>query len=107
MGKRKIRYGSIVGAFEWSICHYCGGTATTEDHIVPRTAFPVLQSRLPAWYRIHNVCPACRNCNNEKGHFRSDCVCPLCEWAWTVAIKQNMLKPDFVIIVKKIVLSPG
>jgi hypothetical protein len=107
MALRNHRPRRLVGAFEWSICHYCGGHATTEDHIVPRAAFPVLQSRLPAWYRIHNVAPACKNCNNEKGHFRSDCSCELCDWLWTVAIKQNMLKPDFVIIVKPIVLSPG
>lgn len=107
MASKMHRPRRMVGAFEWSICHYCGGKASTEDHIVPRAAFPVLQSGLPIWYRIHNVTPACKNCNNNKGHFRSDCTCGTCTWAWTVAIKQGFLKPDFEIVVKEIVLSPG
>lgn len=93
-----------VGAYEWSICHYCQGHATTEDHIVPRAAFPVLQSQLPPWYRIHNVVPACKNCNNDKGHARSDCECDICTWAWTVGLKL-FVKPDFEVVIKKIVLA--
>lgn len=107
MASSSYRPRRVIGAFEWSICHYCGTHATTEDHIVPRAAFPVHQSRLPVWYRIHNVAPACKNCNNMKSHFRSDCECGTCVWLWDTALALQLLKPDFVIIVKKIVLSPG
>lgn len=101
------RLRKLAGVFEWSICHYCGGYATSEDHVVPRAAFPVFQIELPAWYRIQNVVPACKNCNNDKGHARSDCECTLCTWLWDTAIKHGLLKPDFEIVIKKIVLSPG
>lgn len=107
MASRKHRPRKLNGAFEWSICHYCGGTATSEDHVVPRAAFPVLQIELPAWFRILNVVPACKNCNNDKGHARSDCECELCTWLWETAIQHELLKPGFLIVVKKIVLSPG
>jgi len=69
------------------VCHYCGGKATTEDHIVPRADLPKPLSRLPYWFRSQNVVPACLDCNGRKDCLRSDCTCPHCEWAWNTAIK--------------------
>lgn len=69
-----------------TICHYCGGKADTEDHIVPRCDLPRPQSRLPYWFRSLNVVPACKACNGAKGPYRSDCTCAHCEWAWNTAL---------------------
>ena len=67
------------------ICHYCGGKATTEDHIVPRCDLPP-GIRQPYWFRSNNVVPSCSPCNNSKGCLRSDCGCPHCDWAWATAL---------------------
>ena len=82
---RPLGYGAL-GAYASSACHYCGKRATTDDHIVPRSAFTMHQSALPYWYRQHNIAPACQPCNGFKAHFRSDCVCAQCTWAWQVAL---------------------
>jgi hypothetical protein len=68
------------------VCHYCGGKATTEDHIVPRCDLPKPLSLLPYWFRSQNVVPSCLDCNGDKGPFRSDCTCAHCTWAWNTAI---------------------
>lgn len=67
-----------------TICHYCGGRANTQDHIVPRCDLPsgILQ---PYWFRSQNVVPACKKCNGDKGCLRSDCTCAHCTWAWGTA----------------------
>lgn len=67
-------------------CHYCGGKATTEDHVVPRAILPKPLSRLPYWFREHNVVPACSKCNWAKGCEMSDCMCDQCTWAWNTAL---------------------
>jgi hypothetical protein len=67
-------------------CHYCGGKANTQDHIVPRCDLPKPLSRLPYWFRSQMVVPACKKCNGEKGCYRSDCTCAHCEWAWNTAL---------------------
>lgn len=90
-----------------TICHYCGGRATTEDHIVPRADLPKPMYTLPYWFRINNVVPACSTCNNIKGRLRSDCTCDQCEWAWNTAIGALLpsdYRPPHVI---KVVRSPG
>lgn len=69
-----------------SVCHYCGGKSSTEDHVVPQSLLPKPQSRLPYWFRSQNVVPACKLCNGAKAHFRSDCRCELCQWAWMTAL---------------------
>ena len=66
-------------------CHYCGGRATTVDHIVPRADLPRPLSRLPYWYRSQIEVPACLRCNGTKAAFRSDCECGQCVWAWNTA----------------------
>lgn len=67
-------------------CHYCDGKATTQDHIVPRSALPRPQSRLPYWFRSQNVVAACQTCNGNKADSRSDCGCQQCMWAWNTAL---------------------
>jgi hypothetical protein len=76
-----------------TICHYCGGKATTEDHIVPRAILPKPLSLLPYWFRANDVVPACFDCNGDKGCERSDCECDQCTWAWNVASK-CFIPPD-------------
>lgn len=39
-------------------CVYCGGTATTRDHVIPRGR--------PGWDTPDNVVPACKSCNAMK-----------------------------------------
>lgn len=70
-----------------TICHYCGGRADSQDHIVPQADLPKPQSRLPYWFRSQNIVPACKPCNGKKGCLRSDCTCDHCTWAWNVAMK--------------------
>lgn len=82
---RQIGYGAL-GAYASSTCHYCGKRSESDDHIVPRSAFPVHQSALPYWYRQHNITPACLPCNGFKADFRSDCECAQCTWSWQVAL---------------------
>lgn len=77
-----------------TICHYCGGAANTQDHIIPRCDLPPL-ILLPTWFRDWIVVPACSKCNNEKGPFRSDCTCPHCEWVWGTAIGEGFLPADY------------
>lgn len=74
-----------------TVCHYCGGKATTEDHIVPRAILPKPLSRLPYWFRSNDVVPACFDCNGRKGCEMSDCTCDHCTWAWNVALKLYVL----------------
>lgn len=74
-----------------TICHYCGEKAQSQDHIVPQSALPKPQSKLPYWWRANNIVPACFRCNGEKAYFRSDCECDQCTWAWTVGLKKFVL----------------
>lgn len=41
-------------------CHYCGGHATTVDHVVPLTADGETE--------LHNLVAACSPCNGRKGN---------------------------------------
>lgn len=93
---RSIGYAAL-GAYASSICHYCGKRATTDDHIVPRSAFPVHQSALPYWFRQHNIAPCCAPCNGFKSDYRSDCECRQCTWVWCTALGAGFLKPGWVI----------
>lgn len=79
--------GSLLASL---VCHYCGEKATTQDHIVPRCDLPPL-ILLPPWFRNQLVVPACKDCNGEKGPFRSDCQCPHCDWVWATAIGEGFL----------------
>lgn len=81
---RSLGYGAS-GAYASATCHYCGKRATTDDHIVPRSAFRVHQSALPYWFRQHNIAPACQPCNGFKADQRSDCTCTQCSWVWVTA----------------------
>lgn len=98
---RRLGY-SASGAYASSTCHYCGQPATTSDHIVPRSAFPVHQSGLPYWFRQHNVAPSCKPCNGFKGNYRSDCTCAQCEWTWKVALAL-FLPPDYEVRVRRVI----
>lgn len=98
---RPIGYGAL-GAYASSTCHYCGGRTESDDHIVPRSAFSVHQSALPAWYRWHNITPACSPCNNFKAHFRSDCLCAQCSWSWQVALAL-FLPEDYEVRVRRVI----
>lgn len=89
-------------------CHYCGDKAASEDHIVPRARLPKPLSQLPYWFRSMDVLPACNDCNWMKSHYRSDCVCDHCTWAWKTAIACGWMKDDYETIpVVKVVRSPG
>ena len=93
---RGIGYGAL-GAYASGVCHYCARhNATTDDHLVPRSAFPMHQSALPYWFRQHNIAPACAPCNNFKAHFRSDCECSQCTWVWNTALAL-FLPADYVV----------
>lgn len=92
-----------MGAYESQICHYCGGHATTDDHVVPRSILPRPQSRLPYWFRAHNVVPACKDCNGLKANFKSDCECETCRWAWSTALAVPFIvAPNYVPRVRKV-----
>jgi hypothetical protein len=82
--------GSLLSS---TVCHYCGGKATTEDHIVPKSILPKPMSRVPYWFRSNDVVPACFDCNGRKGAEMSDCDCAQCTWAWAVAAKL-FIDPD-------------
>ncbi len=64
-----------------SSCHYCGGPASTRDHIVPRRLWPL--GGLTPDEGQGNVVPACPRCNGRKNDQRSDCACNTCLRAWT------------------------
>lgn len=93
---------NYVGAYESQICHYCGGKAETDDHIVPKSILPKPQSVLPYWFRAFNVVPACKDCNNWKANYRSDCSCEACVWAWNVALALYITVPDYRPRVRKV-----
>lgn len=98
---RQLGYGAL-GAYASSICHYCGRHATTDDHIVPRSAFVVHQSALPYWFRQHNITPACAPCNGFKANYRSDCECSQCSWVWRVALAVH-LPSDYVVRMRRVI----
>lgn len=88
--------GSVLAS---TICHYCGGRATTEDHVVPRRALPKPLSRLPYWFNAMNVVPSCKHCNNRKSHRRSTCACQQCRGAWGAAKANGWIREDYLEIV--------
>lgn len=88
------------------VCHYCGAKATSEDHIVPRALLPKPLSQLPYWFRSNDVVAACNPCNWVKSHYKSDCTCDHCRWAWRTALGCGWIKTDEVEVVQ-IVRSPG
>jgi len=51
-------------------CHYCGSTADTDDHIIPRA----LKGSSERW----NIVPACRSCNCSKHASFPTCPCETC-----------------------------
>lgn len=61
-------------------CHYCGGRATTRDHIVPKS---LMASKKYDPY-FTNFVACCVPCNVKKANKRSDCNCLTCTRAWTV-----------------------
>jgi len=63
-----------------ALCHYCGGVATTRDHIVPRSRRTTRARDMG----VPNLVPACQPCNQRKADYRSDCTCPICVEAWAV-----------------------
>lgn len=63
-------------------CHYCGEPSHGKDHIVARAWIRV--RNLPMEVAVVNKVPACNRCNGAKSHFRSDCVCFVCEQAWVI-----------------------
>jgi len=84
----------LGSVFTSQTCHYCGGKAESEDHIVPRAILPKPQSRLPYWFRELNVVPCCKACNNRKGANRSDCECGQCRGAWGAATAR-FIEPEY------------
>ena len=98
---RKLGY-AAMGAYSSSICHYCGDKATTDDHIVPKSAFSVHQSALPYWFRQHNIAPCCFDCNQFKANFRSDCECNQCTWVWKVALSM-FLAEDYIVLIRRVI----
>lgn len=98
---RPIGYGAM-GAYASSVCHYCGSKATTDDHIVPKSAFSVHQSALPYWFRQHNIAPCCRPCNHFKANYQSDCSCSQCTWVWKVALAM-FLPSDYVVRLRRVI----
>jgi hypothetical protein len=73
-------------------CHYCGGEATTRDHIVPvsllrDTAWRNAAGQYTRDYQksvqiVINLVPSCIGCNQTKAAQRSDCPCSTCLAAW-------------------------
>lgn len=52
------------------LCHYCPATATTRDHIIPKS--------LGGATRPWNLVPACRTCNTRKASKLPTCRCEKC-----------------------------
>lgn len=63
-------------------CHYCGGTAGTRDHVVPRVLLNRTQRYLGQI--TNNSVPACGNCNQRKGAKRVVDCCEFCDSRWTL-----------------------
>ena len=51
-------------------CHYCGGKATTRDHVVPRSR--------GGTNKPQNLVPACEPCNKAKADKWPTCDCWHC-----------------------------
>lgn len=60
-------------------CHYCGGEASTWDHIVPQ--------KLGGGGSVDNLVPCCQRCNSSKGSK------PL--FVWRKHLKARGLPADF------------
>lgn len=103
------RFEDVGTVLPSSTCHYCGAKALTEDHIVPRHLLPKPMSTLPYWFRSNDVVAACTLCNWAKSHFRSDCECDQCTWAWNTALGCGWVTPETFDELKivYIVRSPG
>jgi HNH endonuclease len=56
--------------FGHGVCHYCGGTADTQDHVVP------IARGGPGGAR--NIVPSCGPCNQDKGANDPTCSCWFC-----------------------------
>lgn len=61
-------------------CHYCGGTAGTKDHVVPRVLLDRTQRFLGQI--TNNSVPACSACNQAKGAKRVVDCCAFCHTRW-------------------------
>ena len=59
-GRYVTRMVSTVLAHIGRVCYYCGGPATTLDHIVPRSR--------GGGDDLKNYRPACRRCNSARGN---------------------------------------
>jgi len=55
----KRKYHQNVAGSSLDPCVYCGGVATTIDHIQPKS--------LGGTNDIENLAPMCKKCNNDKG----------------------------------------
>lgn len=103
------RFEDVGTVLPSSTCHYCGAKATTEDHIVPRALLPKPLSTMPYWFRANDVVPACALCNWSKSHYRSDCQCSHCEWAWRTVAGCGWVSAQIIeeVRIVFIVRSPG
>jgi hypothetical protein len=71
-------------------CHYCGGLATTVDHVVPAS----LGGPDSAW----NFQPSCTPCNHKKSNSWPECSCEKCE----TAVSRFMQNPAWTDIALKV-----
>lgn len=53
------------------VCHYCGGPADTDDHIIPRSK----GGPTKRW----NIVDACAKCNTAKADLLPICICGKCQ----------------------------
>ncbi len=82
------------------ICAYCGGEATTKDHVVPRGLYP--PSKIGS--RVQRITvPACSRCNNgwadDEPHFRTVLLLageanPIVRELWESKTRRSFLQPD-------------
>jgi len=71
------------------ICFYCGGCATTIDHILPKHG--VARSKKPG--RPSNIKPSCRRCNSRKGSRTLESFRARLERLAALAAKSNAAGP--------------
>jgi len=82
------------------ICTYCGGKATTVDHVVPRGLYPPSK----AGSRVQRITvPACSRCNSgwadDEPHFRTVLLLageanPIVRELWEGKTRRSFLQPD-------------
>lgn len=60
-GRATQRYRAAVFARDGEVCVWCGGVATTAEHVIPRSLGG------DPW-DLGNGVPACRSCNCSRGN---------------------------------------